>query len=337
MKMLMLRSSDFQVGIIVQCIHSRSREVYMALRSFNIAPWLLILTIIVFLSGCAHEAPEEPPTGSYLEDIYSTANTNPDVDKFCNAMSPYLQYIETRIPLLPDDLTIVFRVSGGYYGYAFSCVEDTDKKEASLLYLKGRDLALDELKRYRIFTQALNDTVQKFREALPQGLDKRDLQAIYWTAVNWAGWINLNLDKPEAIADIPKVKVMLEFFNTLDESYNNGTAHAVLGTLYANRPKAEGGDPEKAKEQFDKAFTYSGNSLFTIHVMYAKFYACQIQDRELFKKTLEQVIGTPANTYADKTFVNEVARRKAKVLLDHIDTYFKAAETKKKSEAGTTP
>ncbi|MGD0210337.1 MAG: TRAP transporter TatT component family protein, partial [Desulfomonilia bacterium] len=129
----------------------------------------------------------------------------------------------------------------------------------------------------------------------------------------------------------------LEFFNTLDESYNNGTAHAVLGTLYANRPKAEGGDPEKAKEQFDKAFTYSGNSVFTIHVMYAKFYACRIQDRELFKKTLEQVIGTPANTYVDKTFVNEVARRKAKVLLEHIDTYFKVAETKKKSEAGTTP
>ncbi|MGD0822528.1 MAG: TRAP transporter TatT component family protein [Desulfomonilia bacterium] len=309
----------------------------MTLRSFNIAPWLLILTIIVFLSGCAHEPPEEPPTGSYLEDIYSKANTNPDVDKFCNAMSPYLQYIEPRIPLLPDDLTFVFRVSGAYYGYAFSCMEDTDKKEASLLYLKGRDLSLDELKRYRIFTQALNDTVQNFREALPKGLDKRDLQAIYWTAVNWAGWINLNLEKPEAIADIPKVEAMLEFLNTLDESYNNGTVHAVLGTLYANRPKAEGGDPEKAKEQFDKAFTYSGNSLFTIHVMYAKFYACRIQDRELFKKTLEQVIGTPANTYADKTFVNEVARRKAKVLLEHIDTYFKAAETKKNPEAGTTP
>jgi len=337
MKMLMLRSSDFQVGIIVQCTYCRSREVYMTLRSFNIAPWLLILTIIVFLSGCAHEPPEEPPTGSYLEDIYSKANTNPDVDKFCNAMSPYLQYIEPRIPLLPDDLTFVFRVSGAYYGYAFSCMEDTDKKEASLLYLKGRDLSLDELKRYRIFTQALNDTVQNFREALPKGLDKRDLQAIYWTAVNWAGWINLNLEKPEAIADIPKVEAMLEFLNTLDESYNNGTVHAVLGTLYANRPKAEGGDPEKAKEQFDKAFTYSGNSLFTIHVMYAKFYACRIQDRELFKKTLEQVIGTPANTYADKTFVNEVARRKAKVLLEHIDTYFKAAETKKNPEAGTTP
>jgi hypothetical protein len=230
-------------------------------------------------------------------------------------------------------------LSGAYYGYAFCFAEDTDKKEASLDYLKGRDYCLDELKRYRIFKQAVTyeTTILAFQQSLPASFDKKNIQALYWTAMNWAGWINLNLDQPEALADIPKVEAMLKFINSVDSSYDNGSAHAALGALYANRPKADGGDPEKAREEFDNAFTYSGNSLLVFHVMYARYYATQIHDKELFRKTLTTVLETPSNTYADKTFLNEVARRKAKVLLDNIDTYFKAAEAKKSEETATTP
>ena len=310
----------------------------MAIRSFRIAGWLLILTIAVFLSGCAHKAAVEPPTGSFLEDIYTTANTNPDVDMFNAAMPPYLQYMDNSIlPVSPD--LLYYRLSGAYYGYAFCFVEDTDKKEASSLYLKGRDLALTELKRYRLFFTAMTyeSTIMEFKASLPASFGKAQIQGLYWTAMNWAGWINLNLDKPEALADIPKVEAMLEFVTVLDSSYNSGSVYAALGSLHATRTKEQGGNPERAKEEFDNAFTYSGNSYLTFHVMYAQYYARQIQDKELFKKTLATVLDTPANTYAEKTFVNEVARRKAKVLLDNIDKYFKAAEIKKGGEAGTTP
>jgi hypothetical protein len=310
----------------------------MAIRSFRIAGWLLILTIAVFLSGCAHKAAVEPPTGSFLEDIYATANTNPDVDMFNAAMPPYLQYMDNSIlPVSPD--LLYYRLSGAYYGYAFCFVEDTDKKEASSLYLKGRDLALTELKRYRLFFTAMTyeSTILEFKASLPASFGKAQIQGLYWAAMNWAGWINLNLDKPEALADIPKVEAMLEFVTVLDSSYNSGSVYAALGSLHANRTKEQGGNPERAKEEFDNAFTYSGNSYLTFHVMYAQYYARQIQDKELFKKTLATVTETPANTYAEKTFVNEVARRKAKVLLDNIDKYFKAAEIKKGGEAVTTP
>jgi tetratricopeptide (TPR) repeat protein len=309
----------------------------MAIRSFRITGWLLILTI-TFLSGCAHKAAVEPPTGSYLEDIYATANTNPDVDLFNTAMPPYLQYMDSLIG--PDSAELLlYRLSGAYYGYAFCFVEDTDKKEASSLYLKGRDYALTELKRYRIFLTAMtyDSTILEFKKSLPASFDKKTIQPLYWAAMNWAGWINLNLDKPEALADIPKVEAMLEFVNELDSSYNSGSVYAVLGSLHANLTKEQGGNTEKARDEFDNAFTYSGNSYLTFHVMYAQYYARQIQDRELFKKTLATVLETPANTYAEKTFVNEIARRKAKVLLDNIDKYFKATETKKGGEAVKNP
>jgi hypothetical protein len=301
----------------------------MSLRSFKAARWLLILTTMAFVAGCAHKPPEEPPAASYLEDIYAKENRNPDADMFCNAMPPYLQYMENRLPMEPADVNLVFRVAGACYGYAFCCAEDSNAKEASELYLKGRDLALGELRRYSYFDQAYGDTVRKFTHALSYNFDKRNLQALYWSAMNWTGWINLNLDKSEARSDIPKAIAMLEFINGLDASYAGGSVHAAMGSLYGNRTAADGGDPEKARQEFDKALIYSGGSFLAFNVMQARFYATQIQDRALFQKTLKQVLDTPATTYADKAFVNEVARRKAKLLLDNMDRYFKAPEAGK--------
>jgi tetratricopeptide (TPR) repeat protein len=290
--------------------------------------------IMVFLSGCAHKAPAEPPAGTYLDNIFATENKNPDADMFRRAMPAYLEELDGLIRKTQDQKTI-FRAAGAYYAYAFSFVEDTDAERAKVLYLKGRDYALSELRRYGAFDQAFGKPIEDFRKAIDYCFDKRNIEPLFWTSVNWLGWIDLNLDKPEARADIPKVEALLEYVNMLDGSYNNGAAHAALGTLYANLPKADGGDPQKAKEQFSKAFIVSGNSLMIFHVMYAEFYATQIKDRELFKKTLEKVLATPADQFPDKTFVNEVARRKARVLLDSIGKYFKAPEVKKSEEPGT--
>ena len=99
--------------------------------------------------------------------------------------------------------------------------------------------------------------------------------------------------------------------DTFDETFENGSVHAALGVLYCLQPKGSGGDPSRAKAEFEKAFSSSFNSTFIYHVMYAKYYAYRMKDRELFKTTLESVIDKPADYYPDMNFVNEVAKKKA--------------------------
>jgi len=305
-------------------------------RCSRISGWLLIFIAILISSGCKHKPPGGPPPGSYLEDIYGNANTTADSDLFCRSMPAYLDELDGLMKKNKYDLPLIFRASGAHYGYAFSCLEDADKKAASEIYLKGRDLSMAELRRYSFFDQAFDDTIQKFRQALPYNFDKRNIQPLYWAALNWFGWISVNLDTPEARADIPKVEAMLEYVNKLDRTYGNGTAHAVLAALYALQPKDAGGDPEKARQEFENAFLYTGNSILAVHVWYARFYATQIQDRPLFEKTLKQVVDTPANQYADKTFVNEAARRKAALLLANVESLFSKPE-ETKTEEGSSP
>ena len=83
-----------------------------------------------------------------------------------------------------------------------------------------------------------------------------------------------------------------------------------------------GGNPEKAKRQFQRAFELSKSKLLVGPLMYAKFYAVQIQDKALFVKTLNEIVATPKNSFPERNLANEVAKRKAKDLLEKVDTLF---------------
>ncbi len=293
----------------------------MVLRSFRLTLFLLVLVLTVFLSGCVNKEMVVQSSEPLLDDLNLAVSKNTDVDMVRKAMPVYLTQLDGLIVSAPD-AKLLTSATQGYYDYTFAFVEDTDKQRASFLYLKARDYALGELKRYTLFVEGFDKPAPEFNKALHVSLDKRDLTFLFWTAQNWAAWIVLNIDNPEAVKDIPRVEAMLKYVIELDETYQNGNAHTSLGTLYASRSKDSGGDPEKAKEHFNKAFILSGNSLLSVHLLYAKFYARQIKDRDLFVKTLEKVIETPADRFPDKAFVNEAARRKAKTLLDNVDKYF---------------
>ena len=228
--------------------------------------------------------------------------------------------VEGFIQAAPDD-KLLLRGAEAYFGYANAFIEDTDKKRAGMLYLKARDYGLHVLKKSDQFSRALDGPVPQFREML-NSMGKGDVPALFWTGNSWLSWIGLNLDRPDAIMDVPKAVALLERVVELDETYYFGSAHAALGSYYAAQPKIMGNTSEKAKQHFDRAFVISDGKFLFMYYLYAKFYAYQIQDRELFEKTLRMVIETPPDKYPDMNFANEVARRKAKVLLEDVETYF---------------
>jgi hypothetical protein len=57
-------------------------------------------------------------------------------------------------------------------------------------------------------------------------------------------------------------------------------------------------------------------------VYYARYYARQTLNKELFESTLKRVLETPASTEPDLTLANTLAQRKAKALLAQVDEFF---------------
>jgi len=95
-----------------------------------------------------------------------------------------------------------------------------------------------------------------------------------------------------------------------------------MAVYHLARPKAYGGDPERARRHFEKAFELSQEKFLMSQVLYAKYYARQTFDRELFVSTLEKVLEAPADSVPELTLLNTIAKHQAKGLLEQVDDYF---------------
>jgi hypothetical protein len=282
---------------------------------------LLAASVVILSAGCKH-MPPSPPVQAALEDVFTAPNSSTDMEMVCGGMPGYLDELDILMRKDKYNLPLIFRASGAHFGYAYSCLEDRDRQGARDAYLKGRDLSLAELRRYSYFDQAFEDSLYQFKKALAYNFDKRNIQPLYWTAMNWFGYTVLDLNAQGARQDLQKIAAMLEFVARYDAACGNGTVYAVLGSIRSILNEEEGGDVERAKHEFDKAAEYSGNSLYAVQVMKARWLAVRIKDKAMFEKILKEVISSPIDRYPDRAFVNLSAQRKARLLLEAEKTLF---------------
>ena len=277
---------------------------------------LKILVISLLLTGCSMKEQMVRSMDPIMDDMASAVNMSNDVELIRDGLPASLIQMDGFVKSAPNN-KLLLKAAESYFGYTFSFVEDVNKPRASALYLKAREYALRVLRKNRQFDEEANDLNKVLSKCT-----REDVPALYWAASSWLAWIGLNVGNPEAMMDIPKVEAMLQRVIELDETYYYGTAHSMLGSLYAAPPKTMGGNPEKAKLHFQRAFELSKSKLLVVPFIYAKFYAVQIQDKALFVKTLNEIVAAPVNFFPEKNLANEVAKRKAKDLLEKADTLF---------------
>ena len=54
----------------------------------------------------------------------------------------------------------------------------------------------------------------------------------------------------------------------------------------------------------------------------AKCYAIQTQNKELFERTLKEILEASPDLYPEQRLANELAKRRARHLLDRVDDLF---------------
>jgi len=258
--------------------------------------------------------------GSILEDIASSSSKQTDVTVIREGTPAYLMLIDGFIEAYPHNEELLIAGAKAYSSYA-ALFTDQHQEKAKGLYLRGKQYGIRALSKHGQFEELLSKPVDQFRTCLP-GLGKKDVPALFWTASSWGNWISLSTDSVEAMAEVPKVLCLMERVLELDEGFYYGGAHLFMAVYHLSRPKAYGGNPEKAQRHFEKAFEVSQEKFLMSHVLYAKYYARQTFDRELFVLTLEKVLETPADSVPELTLLNTMAKHQAKGLLERVDDYF---------------
>lgn len=282
---------------------------------------IFLLLIIFFLSGCSMQKLAVRSMSGILENSLVALYEEPDLELAQKAIASDIKLLEGLIKTDPNNEKLLLMAAQGFGSYALGFIEDKNPDRAKNFYLRGRNYGLRILNKNKSYRKAEKSNLDEFEKTLKK-FGRDDVPAIFWTAYNWAGWINLNFSDPAALADLPRVQLLMQRVIELDDSYFFGGAHLFFAINFAMRPPMLGGDLEKAKIHFDRCFELSNFQFLLPYVYFAQHYLTRQFDEEEFKYILQKVIAAPIDILPEHQFPNAIAQRKAKMLLERVDDLF---------------
>ena len=276
---------------------------------------------LVFAAGCSFQSMATRAVEPMFNDVGKSLYKQTDLKLAKDGLPTFMLMIDGLLESNPNDRRLLLTGAQAYSAYAMAFVEDEDPKRAMGMYRKALRYSLRALWPGMTLEKAQVQPQEEFEAAVAKTRPS-DGPAVYWTASTWASWIVMNSGSVDALADLPRVAALMERALAIDETYQNGGPHLFMGVYYAARPKQIGGQPEKAKEHFEKAIEIAGDNFLLAKVYYAKFYARQVFDKELHDRLLKEVLAAKVVDGSDNALLNTVAQAKAKALLAESDDYF---------------
>lgn len=282
-------------------------------RAFQCLSFIAVLAVCLVLSGCAGLA-----TQRLVSSVTSGLLNQEDPATAAQGMPAYLLMIDGLLVDHPDDNDLLVAGARLYSAYAGVFADDQARalsmSDKALRY--SRRAFCDEFVKLCLAEKDF----ARFSDLLAE-IDRDGLPILYTYAAAWAGWIQLRSDNWLAVADLPKVEVMMRRAVALDETYDHGQAHLYLGVIHSQLSPALGGRPEIGRRHFERAMELSRGRNLIVQVEYARHYARLMFDRALHDKLLNDVLNADTKE-AGLTLSNVIAQRQARELLEESSEYF---------------
>ncbi len=276
-------------------------------------PRVLLVVVLLVSSGCAVLE---------ITDTLPRAILNQDDPQVIRDGAPtFLIIMDALVEADSEDSDYLMLASQlyGTYASAFAGEDEVrSKKLAQRAFDYGRRSLCLELAQ---LCANIDGSFDDFNNALPRTSDEEELNQLFGFSRAWATWLQANSSDWSAIAQLPKIKALIQYILRIDEGHGQGAAHLYMGVLESQLPPALGGKPELARMHFERAIALSGQRNLFAKVLFAESYARLIYERELHDRLLNEVI--VANPYTDKlTLINTLAQERAHKLLAESEAYF---------------
>ncbi len=290
------------------------------MQRFLPAKFFIIVLTLLTLSACSMNKMMVSMSLPMIEGGIEAMNQEPDLQLAEDSMPANISMLNGMIHLDPENVRLHVYAAQAYYGLSYGFNEDTRRKRADAFYLRGlkHGLTALELNGLKNIKQlSTNELEQKLKK-----LDKNDVAALFWTASNWAKWIDLNRDDPASLIQLSKPTAMMQRVIELDDTFYYGGAHMYFGVYYGARPPMFGGDFKKSRQHFDRARAINDNKLLIVDLLQAQYLSRQMYDQNDFHARLTKVIDAPEDLYPELTLLNQIAKRKARLLLKQEGKWF---------------
>ncbi len=214
-------------------------------------------------------------------------------DFFKESSPGNLKFLEMLYLQDTDNLRLLGTLVKSYAGYAYAVPEtlafgdelagvegSIHKHNAISLYTRSLDYGLDYLHKKGIQREdlLLKDETE-LNKMLDQKMGRSDFTAILFLAQSWASLINLQKDNVALVSHVPKVKVLFDWVCKQDHEIEHGVCDIFEAQYEASRPRMLGGNPEKAKDLYQKTIKKYPRHLL-IRISYIQFSLLPAFDQE---------------------------------------------------------
>jgi hypothetical protein len=234
----------------------------------------------------------------------------------------------------PNNTKMITILARGYCEYAFGFLEDDIQtyemdgkpelavpiiKRASGMYVRCMNYGLRLLG--KSWDEAIRGDLATFEKKV-KGAGKGAVPGLFYTALGLASLININRDNIDIVSYLPKAKMLFERVVELDEKFYNGGGHMALGMLHSAQGAAMGGQPDLAKQHFDKAIAITQGKFLMPKVLMALNYGVITGNQKFFHDTLVDVLKTSPAVWPEQRLANELAHIRARRYLKHEKEWF---------------
>lgn len=296
-----------------------------------------LFAVALFSMGCSMTTLTANTTAGVFEEAAPAFNSHWDYEFAGRAAPGNLMQLEGFLRIVPENETLLLELAKGYTGYTYGWVEDeledvdpSDferdehlRHRARLFYLRARDLA------FRWLEQQSEGVTAVRRKPLPEFVkflrehydDASDAPGLFWAGYAWGSAINVSREDPDLIADLGYARALIEQSVALDPNYFHMSGKLFLAVLKSDFPEALGGDPEGGRALFEELLKKSGRSMHLVQLNYARTYAVQRGDKQLFHSLLTEIVEAGDVSHEGR-LLNKIARRRAVRYLKNPGLFF---------------
>ncbi len=269
------------------------------------------------LNGCG--AIMRQASSELAANLGAAIQSHDDPATVAAALPAWMLLLEALIRSQPDNADLLFDTARLYSVYSGLFVAEPERQK------RLADRALDYARRGlcvedQALCAALDRPYLDF-EPVVLAAGAADIQAAYRYATVWVGWVQAHRAEYAALADLPKVELLLHRVVDLAPGLDDGAPYLYLAVLNSQRPAAVGGNLDGAREYYRRALSQSAGRNLLIKVYYAEQYARMVFDRELHDCLLHEVLDAKAEV-PEFNLTNQLAKARARQLLEEADAFF---------------
>lgn len=278
---------------------------------------LFIGVLALFLNGCATVI--SSATSGLTDNISESVLNQDDPETAKAALPTFMVLLDGMIRDNPDDPDLL--ASGATLYASYGAIFAGDEERASRLTRRARQYALGAMcASYDPACDWPGATYDEFVATL-EGVEPKHAEYLYTYGFASLAFLRAHASDWNSLAELPQMEALFMRYLDISGDEVNSAVYTYMGILLTLRPPALGGEPERAREYFEKAIELTEGKDLSVKVEYARGYAMLLYERELFDRLLNEVLA--ADPYQDGfTLSNVLAQEQAEALDAQADDYF---------------